>query len=272
MTSIQISRARRWGMLLAGFALVAAACSSYAGTSGGLVAESAVAPTPAASAAAAPSAAPSAATVGGGRYGNGDDAGDYGGVAASPRASADSGGSADAAVVKVASGSIGTFLTGANGMTLYVFQKDSPDKSACSGVCAANWPPFVVGAGANVTAGDGVTGKFTTFKRDDGTMQVAYKGAPLYYFVRTRPPATRTARASRTSSSRRRRPPGRPSAHHTIRPSEGPEGNGAHPTRGWPPSGPPRSGSATCRGPQARTSRSSGRRRSGRRSRPRPCR
>lgn len=187
MTSIHISRARRWGVLLAGFAFVAAACSSYAGTSGGLVAESAVAPTPAVSAAAAPSAepsaAPSAATSGGGRYGNGDDAGDYGGVAASPAASADSGGSADAAVVKVASGDVGKFLTGANGMTLYVFKKDSPDKSACSGDCAANWPPFVVGAGEKVTAGDGVTGKFTTFKRDDGSTQMAYNGAPLYYFV-----------------------------------------------------------------------------------------
>lgn len=179
MTSIQISRARRWGVLLAGFAFVAAACSSYAGTSGGLVDESAVAPTPAASAAPA-AAAPSAATSGGGRYGGGDY--DYGG-AASPAASADSGGSADAAVVKVASGTVGTFLTGANGMTLYIFKKDSPDKSACSGDCASNWPPFVVSAGENVTAGDGVTGKFTTLKRDDGSTQVAYNGAPLYYFV-----------------------------------------------------------------------------------------
>ncbi len=78
---------------------------------------------------------------------------------------------------------VGKFLTGANGMTLYVFKNDSPDKSACSGDCAANWPPFVVSAAKDVTAGDGVTGKLTTFKRDDGTMQVAYKGAPLYYFV-----------------------------------------------------------------------------------------
>ena len=190
MTSDHINHARRWGVLLAGFALAASACS-YAGSSG-VVTESAVAPTPAATAAtAAPAAAaPSASTTGGGRYSGGDYS--YGGGAASPAASAaaasaapstGNGGSANASEVKVASGAVGKFLTGANGMTLYVFKNDSPDKSACSGDCAANWPPFVVSAAKDVTSGDGVTGKLTTFKRDDGTMQVAYKGAPLYYFV-----------------------------------------------------------------------------------------
>ena len=179
MTSIHISRARRWGVLLAGFAFVAAACSSY-GTGGATVAPQSAAPAAAAPSAAAPAAAAPSASTSGGRYGGGDY--DYGG-AASPAASADSGGAADASAVKVASGTVGKFLTGANGMTLYIFKKDSSNKSACSGDCASNWPPFIVSAGTTVTAGDGVTGKLTTIKRDDGTMQVAYNGAPLYYFV-----------------------------------------------------------------------------------------
>ena len=35
-----------------------------------------------------------------------------------------------------------------------------------------------------VTAGDGVTGTFGTVKRDDGTTQVTYAGAPIYYFAK----------------------------------------------------------------------------------------
>jgi predicted lipoprotein with Yx(FWY)xxD motif len=31
--------------------------------------------------------------------------------------------------------------------------------------------------------GDGVDGELTTFPRADGTLQVAYDGAPLYYFA-----------------------------------------------------------------------------------------
>ena len=35
-----------------------------------------------------------------------------------------------------------------------------------------------------VNAGDGVTGTFGTVKRDDGTTQVTYAGAPIYYFAK----------------------------------------------------------------------------------------
>ena len=35
-----------------------------------------------------------------------------------------------------------------------------------------------------VKAGDGVTGTFATVKRDDGTTQVTYAGAPIYYFAK----------------------------------------------------------------------------------------
>jgi predicted lipoprotein with Yx(FWY)xxD motif len=36
--------------------------------------------------------------------------------------------------------------------------------------------------GDTLEAGDGVGGALTTFERPDGTLQVAYDGAPLYYF------------------------------------------------------------------------------------------
>ncbi len=105
-------------------------------------------------------------------------------ASAAPTAVAPSAAGAGVAVLAAATGSVGSYLTGANGMTLYTYKPDtsSPGKSACNGTCAATWPPFEVAAGSTPTAGSGVTGAIATITRDDGTTQVTYKGAPLYYF------------------------------------------------------------------------------------------
>ncbi len=73
-------------------------------------------------------------------------------------------------------------LVDGQGQTLYLFEKDSsPDASSCSGECAGFWPPLTVEGKA--TAGSGLdSSQLTTFKRDDGTTQVAYAGHPLYYY------------------------------------------------------------------------------------------
>jgi predicted lipoprotein with Yx(FWY)xxD motif len=52
----------------------------------------------------------------------------------------------------------------------------------CNGQCADTWPPLVVASMADVKPDSGVTGAITLVTRDDGKMQVAYKGLPLYYF------------------------------------------------------------------------------------------
>src|SRR3990170_2232605 len=39
---------------------------------------------------------------------------------------------------------LGTFLVGQGGRTLYIFDKDTATASACSGGCAQAWPPPVV--------------------------------------------------------------------------------------------------------------------------------
>jgi len=62
------------------------------------------------------------------------------------------------------------------GMTVYTFDKDAGGKSMCNGDCAKNWPPMMAPAGAKAE------GKFTPIKRDDGMMQWAYDGKPLYTF------------------------------------------------------------------------------------------
>ncbi|VVO95506.1 hypothetical protein [Pseudomonas fluorescens] len=63
------------------------------------------------------------------------------------------------------------------GMTLYTFAKDSAGKSVCNDKCATNWPPLMA------AAGDKSMGDWTVIKRDDGSMQWAYEGMPLYTFV-----------------------------------------------------------------------------------------
>jgi predicted lipoprotein with Yx(FWY)xxD motif len=81
------------------------------------------------------------------------------------------------------SATVAKFLAGEDGKTLYVFKQDTANTSNCSGPCAQMWPPFTLESGEKVTAGTGVKGKLTTFARADGKMQVAYNGAPLYYYA-----------------------------------------------------------------------------------------
>ncbi|KVE38293.1 COG4315 family predicted lipoprotein [Burkholderia sp. TSV86] len=74
----------------------------------------------------------------------------------------------------------GGTLVAANGMTLYTFDKDAPNsgKSTCNGSCATNWPPY------KASASDQPAGAYTIIKRDDGSMQWAYAGKPLYFFAK----------------------------------------------------------------------------------------
>jgi predicted lipoprotein with Yx(FWY)xxD motif len=72
----------------------------------------------------------------------------------------------------------GGMLVDSKGMTLYTFAKDAAGKSMCNDACAANWPPLAA------SATDKSKGDWTVIKRDDGKMQWAYYGKPLYTFVK----------------------------------------------------------------------------------------
>jgi predicted lipoprotein with Yx(FWY)xxD motif len=76
----------------------------------------------------------------------------------------------------------GKILTDHKGMALYTFDKDSQGKSACNGKCAENWPPLAA------TSSDTAAGAWTVVTRDDGGKQWAYKGKPLYAFVKDAKP------------------------------------------------------------------------------------
>ncbi len=79
-----------------------------------------------------------------------------------------------------------SMLTGAKGLTLYVYDPDTDGKSVCNGTCATNWPPLAA------TADDKPVGSYTIVTRDDGTKQWAYKGKPLYYFKNDKQPMDMT--------------------------------------------------------------------------------
>ncbi|HEX7471677.1 MAG TPA: hypothetical protein VF323_01235 [Candidatus Limnocylindrales bacterium] len=96
---------------------------------------------------------------------------------------APAGGGGGVSVATGTSATVGVYLTGANGMTLYILTKDGPNQSSCAGTCATNWPPLTVPAGGSAQAGSGVTGTFATLSRADGTTQVTHNGMPLYYFL-----------------------------------------------------------------------------------------
>lgn len=77
---------------------------------------------------------------------------------------------------------LGNVLVGPNGMTLYMFTKDTPNTSTCVDKCAENWPPLVVKSADAIVPGVNTPGKLGTTTRADGTLQVTYNGMPLYFY------------------------------------------------------------------------------------------
>ena len=92
-----------------------------------------------------------------------------------------SGGSA-AAVVKTASVSSlgGSVLVDSQGLTLYHLSGEQHGKWICtSATCVKAWHPLAASSGAP----SGSVGSLGTVKRPGGTLQVTYKGMPLYTFA-----------------------------------------------------------------------------------------
>lgn len=82
--------------------------------------------------------------------------------------------------VKADDTALGPILVDQDGMTLYVFTKDSPAESVCTGECLRTWPPV----SGDVEAGDGAQAHLLgSIERDDGTSQATYKDMPLYYYA-----------------------------------------------------------------------------------------
>ena len=87
-------------------------------------------------------------------------------------------------VVQVSlSSTLGKYLVGSNGMTLYMYAKDTQNVSNCVGGCSLNWPPYSPAINEPLIPGDGITGKLSAITRADGSTQLTYKGIPLYFWI-----------------------------------------------------------------------------------------
>jgi predicted lipoprotein with Yx(FWY)xxD motif len=112
----------------------------------------------------------------GGSNSGGGGGGGYGGGGGAPTT-----GAATAATVSTSNTKLGQILVDGSGRTLYLFRKDQPNQSACSGACAAAWP--VDQSAGTPKASSGVKASMLgTIKRGDGTTQVTYNKHPLYYY------------------------------------------------------------------------------------------
>ncbi len=82
-------------------------------------------------------------------------------------------------------GSLGVILVTKNGYTLYFDKSDTASKIACTGGCAAIWPPVVLPKGDHsAKAGKGVAqSSLGVVHRPGGALQVTYAGHPLYRYV-----------------------------------------------------------------------------------------
>ncbi|MCB0876928.1 MAG: hypothetical protein KDB46_12115 [Solirubrobacterales bacterium] len=69
---------------------------------------------------------------------------------------------------------------------IYAFDKESGKTPRCYGRCAKEWPPVLTKG--RPTAGGKVRAKLLgTTKRRNGSRQVTYAGAPLYYYAHEAP-------------------------------------------------------------------------------------
>lgn len=85
------------------------------------------------------------------------------------------------ATVTTARTGLGQIIVDARGRSLYLFEKDTRGRSACSGLCAVYWPPLLA-KGKSAAIKGAKASLLATIRRPDGSRQVTYAGHPLYLF------------------------------------------------------------------------------------------
>ncbi|HMD57670.1 MAG TPA: hypothetical protein VKG82_09395 [Solirubrobacteraceae bacterium] len=109
-------------------------------------------------------------------------------ASAPPAAQTSASASSGVIVHTISSPSLGTVLVDARGMTLYELSVEHGGKFICTtSACVAIWHPLLVTSGT--PSGVSALG---TVKRPDGTLQVTYRGEPLYTFAQDHQPGETT--------------------------------------------------------------------------------
>jgi predicted lipoprotein with Yx(FWY)xxD motif len=90
-------------------------------------------------------------------------------------------------VFQVQRSAVGWVLALTNGLVVYVYDKDTKGGTpACTGSCAAVWPP-VTGGNPMASPADKGLGAFGTVAAAGGIKQVTYNGMPLYTLKGAKP-------------------------------------------------------------------------------------
>ncbi|MFD0265450.1 SCO0930 family lipoprotein [Streptomyces sp. NPDC127106] len=123
-------------------------------------------------------------------YGSGNGTGGYGanpgqltGSGAGADGAAGKGGAAGQLAVREIA-NVGSVVTDSAGVTLYRFDKDTPQppKSTCDGDCATAWPPVPAD---DASASSGIeAGLLGAVTRSDGTKQLTLAGWPVYRYAK----------------------------------------------------------------------------------------
>lgn len=100
----------------------------------------------------------------------------------SPASSTPTSSAAGTTVKITTSPKLGQILVSSAGRTLYVFDKDTTGTIACTGTCAGLWPPLRV-TSATPSGDAGITAPLATVSRPDGGQQVTLAGRPLYIYA-----------------------------------------------------------------------------------------
>jgi predicted lipoprotein with Yx(FWY)xxD motif len=141
--------------------------------------------------------------------------------------------SSSAVVVKSASSSLGTILADSQGMTLYHLSGEQNGKFICtSSACVGVWHPLLAPSSG---APSGEVGSLGTVKRPDGTVQVTYRGTPLYTFTGDQQSGETKGQGikdvgtwSVVTTSSSSTPPSTGSSSEGEKPSSGGSGGGAY--------------------------------------------
>jgi predicted lipoprotein with Yx(FWY)xxD motif len=104
------------------------------------------------------------------------------GGAASASGTATTSSSGTTVAVKHVNG-VGNVLVDSKGDALYSPDQEANGMILCKGSCTAIWVPLTLSAGAKPTGAGDANTMLGTVHRPDGSLQVTFRGKPLYTFV-----------------------------------------------------------------------------------------
>ena len=121
---------------------------------------------------------------------------------AAPSAPATGAGSASSSALTLRHTALGTILTTTKGFTVYAFEADRGTMSACTGACAAAWPPVTASGGRLVVTGGASMSLVAQTTRPGGVHQLTYAGHPLYTFAGDTGPGVTSGQGSEAFGAR----------------------------------------------------------------------